>query len=75
MPQCYCSPSVQEHDGEIVLTVDGKDSKDQVEAGKYLLVFFHDKGLGRFRRLEQEQLWHCRGNCDPAEYSIRSTML
>jgi hypothetical protein len=34
MPQCYCSPSVQEYDGEIVLTVDEKDSKDQVEAGK-----------------------------------------
>jgi hypothetical protein len=53
MPRCYCSALVQEHDGEIVLTVYEKDSKDQVEVGKYLSVFFHDKGLEDFEGLSK----------------------
>jgi hypothetical protein len=30
-----------------------KESKDQVEAGKYLSVFFHDKGLEDFEGLSK----------------------
>ena len=53
MLQCYLSALVQEHDGKIVLTMYEKDSKDQVEAGKYLSVFFHDKGLEDFEGLSK----------------------
>ena len=53
MPQCYCSALVQEHGVEIGLTVYEKDGKDQVEAGKYLSVFFHDKGLEDFEGLSK----------------------